>query len=111
MASVVILSLQQLSEASENAKRYELLRKLGVEESQIKHSILVQISTYFILPLLLAIVHSAVGITVSSNVVRIFGNLDVTKNVLVTSSFVLAIYGSYFIVTYISIKSMVLNNK
>jgi putative ABC transport system permease protein len=111
MASVVILSLQQLSEASENAKRYELLRKLGVEESQIKHSILVQISTYFLLPLLLAIAHSAVGINVSSNVVRIFGNLDVTKNVLVTSSFVLAIYGSYFIVTYISIKSMVLNNK
>lgn len=111
MASVVILSLQQLSEASDNASRYELLKKLGVEEKQIKHSILTQISTYFLLPLLLAIVHSAVGINVSSKVVTIFGNLDVFKNILVTSAFVLAIYGSYFIVTYITIKSMVLNNR
>lgn len=111
MASVVILSLQQLSEASDNASRYQLLKKLGVEEKQIKHSILVQISTYFLLPLVLAIVHSSVGINVSSKVVTIFGNLDVFKNVLVTSAFVLAIYGSYFVVTYITIKSMVLNNR
>lgn len=111
MASVVILSLQQLSEASDNASRYQLLKKLGVEEKQIKHSILVQISTYFLLPLALAIVHSYVGINVSSKVVNIFGHLDIFKNVLVTSGFVLAIYGSYFVVTYITIKSMVLNNR
>ncbi len=109
MASVIILSLQQLSEASDNVKRYELLMKLGVEESQIKHSILIQIATYFLLPLALAIVHSYVGISVSSKVVKIFGDLDVFKNILFTSGFVLAIYGSYFIVTYITIKSMVLN--
>jgi len=110
MASVVILSLQQLSEASDNAKRYDLLKKLGVEEKQIKHSILIQITSYFILPMMLAIIHSIVGINVSSKVVKIFGNLDVLENVLITASFVLAIYGSYFIATYISIKSMVLNN-
>ncbi|MCH4889790.1 ABC transporter permease [Acidaminobacter sp. JC074] len=109
MASVIILSLQQLSEASDNARRYDLLMKLGVEEKQIKHSILIQISTYFLLPLLLAIVHSYVGISVSSKVVKIFGNLDVFKNILITATFVLAIYGSYFVITYITIKSMVLN--
>jgi len=111
MSSVVMLALQQLSEASDNSKRYELLKKLGVEESQIKHSILVQISIYFMLPLLLAIVHSIVGINVSSQVVKIFGNLDILNNMLITAGFVLAIYGSYFMITYITIKSMVLNNK
>jgi len=111
MSSVVMLALQQLSEASDNSQRYELLKKLGVEESQIKHSILVQISIYFMLPLLLAIVHSAVGINVSSQVVKIFGNLDILNNMLITAGFVLAIYGSYFMITYITIKSMVLNKK
>lgn len=111
MSSVVMLSLQQLSEASDNSKRYELLKKLGVEESQIKHSILVQISIYFMMPLLLAIVHSVVGISVSSQVVKVFGNLNILNNMLITAGFVLAIYGSYFMVTYITIKSMVLNNK
>lgn len=111
MSSVVMLALQQLSEASDNSKRYELLKKLGVEESQIKHSILVQISIYFMMPLLLAVVHSAVGISVSSKVVKIFGDLNILNNMLITAGFVLAIYGSYFMVTYITIKSMVLNNK
>lgn len=110
IASVVILALQQLTEASDNIHRYQLLMKLGVEESQIKHSILVQISTYFLLPLMLSIVHSYVGVKVSTGVVEIFGYLDAFKNTLITSAFVLAIYGSYFVVTYITIKSMVLND-
>jgi len=109
MSSVVILSLQQLSEASDNAKRYDLLRKLGVDDRQIKHSILTQLSIYFLLPLCLAIIHSAVGINVSSKVVQIIGNLDILTNMLITSVFVLIIYGSYFMITYITIKSMVLN--
>lgn len=109
MSSVVILSLQQLSEASDNAKRYDLLRKLGVDDRQIKHSILTQLSIYFLLPLCLAIIHSAVGINVSSKVVKIIGNLDILTNMLITSGFVLIIYGSYFMITYITIKSMVLN--
>lgn len=108
MSTVACLALQQLSEASDNIERYNLLKKLGVESKVIKHSLLVQIAVYFFMPLGLAIVHSIVGINVASNVVRLFGKLDILSNMLVTSAFVLVIYGSYFIVTYTAASAMVL---
>ncbi|MBN2795940.1 MAG: ABC transporter permease [Clostridia bacterium] len=111
MSCVVSLALQQLTEASDNIERYQLLRKLGVENKMIKHSLLVQISVYFFMPLSLAIVHSIVGIKVSSSVVNILGRIDILSNMLVTSLFAMLIYGSYFIITYVASSSIVLKNR
>lgn len=108
MTTVACLALQQLSDASDNVERYNLLRKLGVDTSIIKHSLLVQIAVYFFMPLGLAIIHSIVGIDVASRVVSLFGQLDILKNMVITSVFVVFIYGSYFIVTYTAASAMVL---
>lgn len=108
MSTVACLALQQLSEASDNASRYNLLKKLGVENNYIRHSLLVQIAVYFFMPLGLAIIHSIVGIKVSSEVVNIIGKLDILKNMIITTLFVVLIYGSYFIVTYTAASAMVI---
>lgn len=106
-----MFSLTTTREASDNVHRYDLLRKLGVEEKMIKHSLMTQIGVYFFMPLGLAIVHSTVGIKVASGVVQVIGNLNIFQNMVLTSGFLILIYGSYFIVTYVASVAMVLKQR
>ncbi|WP_444644721.1 FtsX-like permease family protein [Caproiciproducens sp. R1] len=107
ITSAAVLALQQLSEASDNLERYGLLKRLGAEQRMIDHSLFVQIAIYFMLPLSLAVVHSAVGIYVANSVVVQFGHLDILGNTLITAVFFLVIYGGYFLTTYFGSRSMI----
>lgn len=60
---LTVLSLQQLLDAGQYKYRFSVLRKLGVEEKKIGKLILKQLSVWFGLPVLLAIVVSAVVIS------------------------------------------------
>ncbi|MDF1495548.1 FtsX-like permease family protein [Caproiciproducens sp. CPB-2] len=107
ITSAAVLALQQLSEASDNLERYGLLKRLGAEQRMIDHSLFVQIAIYFMLPLSLAVVHSAVGIYVANSLVAQFGHLDILGNTLITAVFFLVIYGGYFLTTYFGSRSMI----
>ena len=106
MASAVILALQQLSQANDNKKRYTILEKIGTEKKMINRSIFVQIAIYFFLPLLLAIVHSIVGIQVVNNIVMVFGRASILTSSLITAGIIILIYGAYFLITYIGYKNI-----
>ncbi|MCK8058620.1 MULTISPECIES: ABC transporter permease [unclassified Fusibacter] len=110
MSSAVMLALQQLTETSDNVERYLLLSKLGVSKKCLSSSIFNQIASYFMFPLALTVVHSIVGINVASNIVRMLGDLDIWLNLWITAGFTLAIFGSYFIITYISAKAVIMQN-
>ncbi len=107
ISSAAILGLQQLSEAADNVHRYDLLRKLGVDESMIDKAIFRQVFIYFFLPLGLAMVHYAVGMRVVNDVLAIFGSVNSLKNIVFGLMFILALYGGYFVVTYLSYKNVV----
>jgi len=111
ITSAAVLALQQLSEASDNAERYGLLKKLGAEESMVNHALFSQIAIYFFLPLSLAIIHSIVGIKVANNVVSLLGGLDILGNTIFTAAIFLVIYGGYFLATYFGSKSMIRQNR
>lgn len=103
-----ILAIQQLSEATDNVERYNLLKKLGVERRELNRALFVQILSYFLLPLLLAVIHSVVGLTVASReVIKVFGDMNVASTIFVTSVFIVVIYGLYFLLTYIGSKSII----
>jgi putative ABC transport system permease protein len=107
ISCAAILALQQLSESTDNAERYKLLRKLGVEEKMMKHSLLAQMAIYFLVPLTVAIVHSAVAIRFSTKLLKLFGETGVAMNTLFVAAFVVLIYGGYFIATYIAGKGII----
>lgn len=107
ITSAAVLAIAQLSEASDNIKRYTLLRKLGTEQRMIHKAILLQISVYFLVPLLLAIVHSIVGIYVASNVVEQFGSANTLQDGLLAACIITIIYGGYFVATYLGSKSII----
>lgn len=108
IACAAILAIQQLSEATDNVERYNLLKKLGVERSELNHALFIQILSYFLLPLLLAVIHSVVGLTVASReVIKVFGDMNVASTIFATSVFIVVIYGLYFLLTYIGSKSVI----
>ena len=107
VACAAILAIQQLSEASDNARRYGLLRRLGAPEGMIDRALLVQVAVYFVFPLLLAIAHSICAMRVVADVVAVFGALDIGLMVAMCAGAFVAVYGVYFVVTYLAARKLV----
>ena len=87
--------------------RYDILRTLGVDADMIDKAIFRQVFIYFFLPLGLAMVHYAVGMRVVNDVLAIFGSVNSLKNIVFGLMFILALYGGYFVVTYLGYKNVV----
>ncbi|WP_312430557.1 ABC transporter permease [Lacrimispora sp.] len=104
VACAAILAIQQLAQASDNKERYALLRKLGAEKKMLDRALFVQILCYFLLPFMLGIVHSIVGLTAVNNVMMAFERVNVMDSVLIPALFIVFIYGVYFGLTYIGCK-------
>lgn len=107
ITSAAILAIQQLSQSSDNKVRYEVLRKIGVDSKMINSSIFVQIAIFFMLPLSVALVHSIVGLSELNKIISIFANVDVLSNIIITTLFIIIVYGGYFLATYIASKNIV----
>ena len=107
ITSAALLAIAQLSEASDNVLRYSLLKKIGAEDSMIHRALFIQIGIYFITPLLLAIVHSVIGIKVARNIVEIFGKMDILRSTAYAAGVILLIYGGYFLATYLGSKQII----
>ncbi|MDR0886098.1 MAG: ABC transporter permease [Clostridiales Family XIII bacterium] len=105
--AAAVLAITQLSEASDNAHRYGLLRKIGTDQKMIHKALFTQIFVYFGVPLFLAIVHSVIGIFVANDLVKELGRLDMGKDSIITAVIIFVVYGSYFIATYLGSKNIV----
>ncbi len=103
----VILALKQLSESIDSQRRYSMLRKIGAEERDISRSLFRQTGLFFLLPLLLACVHSVFGIRFAMVFLEIFGTEKMLESILITSGIILLIYGGYFLITYLCGKSII----
>ncbi len=102
MATATILAIQQLSDSEKYKYRYELLKRLGMDESEMNQTILKQILFYFALPMLIPILLSIPAVfivaqifTVAVTIEEIWGNM-----VLVIGIFIF-VYGIYFVATNI----------
>ncbi|MDR2106331.1 MAG: ABC transporter permease [Coriobacteriales bacterium] len=106
LASAALLAIAQLSEASDNVSRYRLLAKLGTEDKMLRGALLGQIAIYFGVPMLLALVHSLVGIVALCSIFAALKDTDILNGSLVTALVLIAVYGGYFLATYIGSKSI-----
>ncbi|WP_411170175.1 ABC transporter permease [Clostridium sp. MB05] len=104
ITAAAVLALQQLSESTDNIERYNLLRKIGVDEELINKSLLSQIAIYFMMPLALALIHSIAGLEFSKKIITAFGGISIMNNILIALVVLLIIYGGYFIATYFGAK-------
>ena len=110
ITSAAVLALQQLSESTNNIARYNLLKKIGVDEKLINKSLLIQIAIYFLMPLSLALIHSIAGLEFSKRIITLFGSISIMKNILISLAVLVIIYGGYFIATYFGAKKNINNS-
>lgn len=108
IASSAILALKQLTESSDNKQRYAILRKIGCDEKMINKSLFMQIGIFFILPLILALIHSIFGIQF---LIQIMGNLtdknELIPSIILSTIIIGGIYGGYFYATYNGSKNII----
>ena len=108
IASSAILALKELTESSDNKQRYSILRKIGVDEKMINKSLFVQIGIFFIIPLVLAILHSIFGIKFALSVMSMQTKPEeLIPSIVLTVIFMVVIYGAYFLATYFGSKNII----
>jgi putative ABC transport system permease protein len=107
ISSATVLAIGQLSEASDNKERYKVLRELGATNKMIKKALISQIAIAFGFPLIIAIIHSIFGLKEINNVIKILGNINLTSNIILTSLFIILLFGGYFFATYIFSKNII----
>ncbi len=110
ISSMAVLSLQQLSEASDSVDRYKSLKRIGANEKMINKAIFIQTLIYFTLPVALAFIHSVVGIKVVNEFIKMFGNPSIGTASLMTSGIFMIVYLGYFYATYTGYKNIVKNS-
>lgn len=107
ITSAAVLALQQLCESADNSYRYELLKKVGVDDNIINKSLLTQIGIYFMMPLSLALVHTIAGLQFSKDIVAMVGSDSMMIYILITLGILVLVYGGYFMATYTGSKKII----
>lgn len=101
-----VLSMHQLTDSAEHKFRFDLLRKLGVENSEIDRLALKQLALYFIFPVIVPIL-----VTMAMSVImnQFFSTLIATRNIIFHYALVgigtfFILYLCFFIATYVGFK-------
>lgn len=106
VATGSIIFFKQLSEANDDKSRYEILRKIGVTNKEIKASISKQIFMVFGLPLVIGIVHSLMASTLLSKIIKV----NLTLPIIITVSAYTVIYMIYYFLTVSSYYNIINSN-
>lgn len=108
ISSAAILGLKELSESSDNKQRFRMLRKIGTDEKMINKTLFRQIAIFFMLPLILALIHSVFGIMFAMKILEVlFGDEQLSPSIIMTAIFIVVIYGGYFLITYYCSKNII----
>lgn len=107
ISSAAILALKELSESSDNKERFRMLRRIGTDEKMINRALFRQTAIFFMFPLLIAIVHSIFGIIFCNYILSTFGDEQLLPSIIMSSIFIIVIYGGYFLITYLCSKNII----
>lgn len=110
VSCATVLALQQLSEAADNVSRYRVLAELGAERSMIDRALFAQVGVYFLFPLVVAVAHAAVALSVVNDIVSLLTGFQIGTALVGTVCFVVVLYGGYFLVTYLTSRSMIVRS-
>ena len=109
MISLTVLALQQLMDSIEHKDRFNVLRKLGIEEHQINKIILKQIGIYFTIPIIIGTIAFVVFIynyyIMYEELIKVFiGSNMFVVNMSIGIFLMIMLYVSYFVGTYYTFK-------
>ena len=107
ISSSAILALKSLSDCIDDRNKYRVLRQIGVDEKDINKALFKQTFIFFAIPLLLAIIHTIVGLKFCTYILNSIGINDLFGGFIMTLLFLIIIYGIYFMITYYCSKNII----
>ena len=102
-----VLSLKMLSDAADSKEKYRILQKLGCDQKQICRGLRKQNGMVFLLPVILAAVHSVFGIQVCMEMLSIYETKGTTPALVLTMILIGMIYGGYYLVSQFGCEKIV----
>lgn len=100
MATVLIIYYKQISEGYEDQKRFEIMKKVGMNRKEIKSAIGSQVLIVFFLPLVTACIHIAFAFPMISKMLQGLGLMNITVFMWCTV-FAAAIFAVIYAIVYI----------
>lgn len=103
LATGSILYFKQLTEATNDRSRYEILKKIGVSHKEIAATILKQNALIFLLPLLVGLGHYLIIFNWLRKLFGGMGGINLLLPILVCVGLFMVIYMTYYMITVNSI--------
>ncbi|MBD5119385.1 MAG: ABC transporter permease [Clostridiales bacterium] len=98
MATVLIIYYKQVSEGYEDQGRFEIMRKVGLSQKEVKSSIRSQVLIVFFLPIVVAAIHLLFDFNLVARMLTMFGVRNVTTVALCTGGALAAFLVVYAVV-------------
>lgn len=102
MATVLIIYYKQVSEGYEDQARFAIMRKVGLDEGQVRTSIRSQVLTVFSLPILASALHILFNFNLVVRLLTLFSVRSVPTTALCTLATLLVfclVYGAVYLLT------------
>lgn len=99
MATVLIIYYKQISEGYDDAKRFQIMQKVGMSQTEVKKSIHSQVLIVFFLPLAVAVLHMIVAFPYMTKLLRAMYLTDIPLLTLCTVCTV-AIFALVYVIVY-----------
>lgn len=55
----------------------------------------------------MALFHAYFGLREVNGIIKVIGDIDLTSNILLTTMFIVIVYGGYFLATYLASKNII----
>lgn len=106
LCSALLFALKALTQAMDSVDRVSILRKMGCDEKMLDKATFIQVGSFFILPLLVAVIHSVTGIRFVESILVMYDLGKIGWGIGFASVIIAVIYGGYLAVTYNMSKRM-----
>ena len=107
IAVAAVLAIQLLSLTIDSLSRYRTLSRLGCDTRMLSRSLFAQVVLYFVLPLIVAVCHSAWTINLMADSLFDVLGFNILPSILMAAAFVIVIYGGYMLITYFASRATV----
>ena len=101
LAAVLIMYYKQVTEGYEDNARFDILKKVGMTDGEIRKTIHSQVLTVFALPLAAAAMHVAFAFPMVEKLLRIFNLTDVRLFLTVTAATIL-VFAAFYVTAYLA---------
>lgn len=98
MATVLIIYYKQISEGFDDKHRYEIMKKVGLSNTEIKKTIQSQVLVVFFLPLIMAVIHIAFAFKIIAKLLALLNLTNVSLFAISTAATIIVFAVLYAIV-------------